>query len=299
MSDDHDHTPRALPQIRLVTEYCSPESLGFVPGTDRLPETLLDCLATLSVLALRDEKVVLVVSGQFVDSVKARLPESPYRDLYGTTRGAGIVGGKTLVVDDEVHVVMDAWTFYDPHVLASLGADPEIVDALRETTEYRGRLARRTAHHEAQHVAMEQSGEDSIDLEGLSWDRQSLLSLAHQVISEYRAELGVPVVLREQHQTDFPLDSLAALRADLRQIVLVDYQQHRDAAKLAYDVAQESHHLWKALAYVAAARRVFGFPIGGPAPDDVAAAEDWDLMAQPHWATLEALLSEIPMGKCA
>ena len=275
--------PDKEPQIRLAVDFCDAEALGVRAGADgaTLTDSLLFCLGVTSALALRDSEVVLVITGDFVESVKARLPEGPYRDSYDRTRGAGTVGGKTLVVSDEVHVLLDAWMFYD---------------ALRDHAEDRGRLARRTASHEACHVAMEQSGEDEVVLDELTWDRQNFVSVAHQVISEYRAELGVPVDLREDYEISLAPDSLAVLRDDLRRIAAVEYQQHRDVDKLAYDVTQQSHHLWKVLAYLAASRRVFGVPLGEPVPYHPADAENWELMVEAHWTTFEKLLSGIPEG---
>lgn len=286
------------PQIRLAVDFCDPETLGVRAGADGaiLTDSLLFCLGVTSALALRDGEVVLVVTGDFVESVKARLPEGPYRDSYDRTRGAGTVGGKTLVVGDEVHVLLDAWMFYEADVIEARGGDADTVAALRDHAEDRGRLARRTASHEARHVAMEQSSEDEVVLDELTWDRQNFLSVAHQVISEYRAELGVPLDLREEYELGLTQGSLAALRDDLRRIATVEYQQHRDVGKLAYDVTQQSHHLWKVLAYLAAARRVFGVPLGEPVPYHPADAENWELMVEAHWATFEKLLNGIPEG---
>lgn len=264
---------------------------------DPQPTSLMNvCRAVLAAYALEPDDVIFVIAGDFVESVKARLPAGPYRDTYDETRGAGTVGGKTMTVGDQIHVVFHAWLFLDPDAVEAEGWDEEAVSLLRKSADARARQVRRTIVHEARHVAIAQAGEANLTLDGVSWQRQNFVSVAQQVIEEYRAELAVPMELREQYEVELPVDSLTALREDLRRIAMVEYQQHLDVGRLAYDVTQQSHHAWKALAYVAAARRVFNVPLADPVPPRVASAEDWLLMADPHWAAFEDLLSHIPDG---
>lgn len=264
---------------------------------DPQPTYLMNvCRAVLASHALDPDEVTFVIAGDFVESVKARLPEGPYRDTYDETRGAGTVGGKTLRVGDQIHVIFHAWLFLDPDAVEAEGWDADAVSQLRESADARAKQVRRTIVHEAQHVAIAQAGEADLALDGLSWQRQNFVSVAQQVIEEYRAELAVPIELREQYEVALPVESLTALRGDLRRIAMVEYQQHLDVGRLAYDITQQSHHAWKALAYVAAARRVFNVPLADPVPPRVASAEDWLLMADQHWVTFEDLLSHVPDG---
>lgn len=142
-----------------------------------------------------------------------------------------------------------------------------------------GRKGERTAFTELlstkeNHVAMDQAGKDEIDLASTPWVRADFLNVAHQVVSECRAE-GVPADLRASEDSVDLLESFAALRADLTRIATVEYQQHRDVGKLAYDVVQRSHHVWKVLAYAAAARRVDGHRVGAAFPSEVTSTEEW------------------------
>lgn len=286
--------PSAVPAVAFVIEDADLVMLGMSPGRPA-PTPLIDfCRAALGLLALRPDEVKLVIAGDFVESVKARLPDGPYRDSFDLERGAGSVGAKTLVVDGEVHVVFPAFLFLDSDA-ARQHLPPEDAEQIVASDGARANRARRTAIHEAQHVAMEQAGEDNPDFSAAGRARQNFLNVAHQVISEYRAELGVPRELREEYETDFPLESLRHLQAALQRYV-VTYQGHGDVDRLAYEVVQETHHLWKALAYVAAARRVMGSETGAPFPDDVAESDLWRLMAEDHWDDLERLLSDIPPG---
>lgn len=268
--------------------------LGMSPEQP-VPTPLIDfCRTSLGLRALRPDEVKLVIAGDFVESVKARLPDGPYRDSFDLERGAGSVGSKTLIVDGEVHVVFPAFLFLDSGA-ARKHLPPEDAEQILASDQARANMARRTAIHEAQHVAMEQAGEDNPDFSAAGWARRNFLNAAHQVISEYRAELGVPRERREEYETDFPLASLRHLPAVLQRYVAT-YQGHRNADRLAYEIVQETLHLWKALAYVAAARRVVGSDIGAPFPDDIVESDLWRLMAADHWDDLEQLLSDIPSG---
>lgn len=289
-----DQGPVAV--VSIVWENVDTSALGM--GTDNPQPTYLMnvCRAVLASHALQPDEVVFVITGDFVESVKARLPEGSYRDAYDENRGAGIVGGKTMRVGDEIHVVFHAWLFLDADATESAGWDAEVVSQLRESADARARQLRRIVVHEAQHVAIEQAGEAEVNLDGLSWQRQNLLSVSHQIIEEYRAELAVPVDLREQHEVEFPVEGLAALREDLRRIATVEYQKHLDVDRLAHEVTQQSLHAWKSLAYVAAARRVYEIPVGGQVPARVSGTEEWRLMADPHWVRFEEMLSRVPAG---
>lgn len=294
-SDEADARVPDVPAARFVLEYVDPTILGISPANPTATETMEFCRGVLSLLALKPESVTLVVSGEFIESVKSRLPDGLYRDSYDLERGAGSVAAKTMRVGDEIHVIMPAWLFLDSDA-AGEKLSAEDAQELISSEDDRARLARRTAVHEAHHVAMYQAGEDDTDFSGEGWARQSFLNVAHQVIAEYRAELGVPRTLREGYETVFPLSSLEVLRSDLHRIAAVEYQQHLDVGRLSYEVGQETHHMWKALAYLTAARRVASIPIGTGFPDDVTNSEVWHLMAQDHWADFERLLSPIPSG---
>lgn len=283
-----------VPAAAVIIEGADLVMLGM--GEEQPVSTpLIDfCRTALGTLALRADEVKLVIAGDFVESVKARLPDGAYRDTFDLERGAGAVGAKTLAVDGEIHVVLPAFLFLDSDA-ARRHLSPEDADQISASEELRANMARRTATHEAQHVVMMQAGEDNPDFSASGWARQNFLNVAHQVISEYRAELGVSRELREDYETDFSLDSLSHLRSALQRSV-ASYGQHRDADRVAYEVVQEMHHVWKALAYVAAARRVAESALGAPFNDDVIESELWKLMAEDHWDDFERLLGGIPSG---
>lgn len=106
----------ALPSglvVELVIEDADLVMLGMDPDRPVATPLMDFCRGALDLLALRPDKVKLVIAGDFVESVKARLPDGPYRDAFDLARGAGAVGAKTLAVDGEVHVVFPAFLFLD------------------------------------------------------------------------------------------------------------------------------------------------------------------------------------------
>lgn len=271
------------------------EALGMDPVNPSPTELMDFCRAALGTLAIRVEEVTFVIAGDFIESVKSRLPAGAYRDAFDVDRGAGTVGAKTMRVGDEIHVIFPAGLFLDS-AWARATLSPEDAEQITGTAEFRAKQVRRTVVHEAQHVAMDQAGEDNQDFGSVPWARHNFLVVAHQVIAEYRAELGVPSDLREAYEAEFPVESLNHLREDLRRITTVEYQSHLNVERLAYDVVQQSHHVWKMLAYVAAARRIAGAGIGEPFPAEMTRTEAWTLMAEPHWRAFEEILSQIPSG---
>ena len=281
---------------RWIAEAVDFEYIGMNSGNPQPTELMIFCCAMLGTAAPDPEKVCFVVTGDFEESVKQRLPEGEYRDSFDTQRGAGMVAAKTLKVSDEIHVVFPQWMFVDTEAALRI-LEPEEAAKIASTEAERAQHVRRTAFHEAQHVAIAQRGEDTVDLDGLGWASKNFVSVAAQIIEEYRAELAVPRELREEHELVFPVDALEHLRADLTRITTVEYQQHLDVGKLSYDVVQQTHHVWKVLAYLVAARRVFGIVPSTAIPADVQRKEAWRLMAAPLWERFEALLSEIPPGQ--
>lgn len=280
----------------LAIEFADLEVLGMQPDRPIATELMTFCTTALEVFALRPDEVTLIITADFVESVKSRLPEGHYRDGFALERGAGEVGGKTMWVDGDIHVLLHAWLFIDASVAAAAALSPEHAASITDSAGERDQQARRTVIHEAQHVAMMQAGEDDLDFSDAPWGRRNLLTLALQLIGEYRAELGVVPDLRSELDRTVPISSFTVLLEDLRRIACVEYQDHLDVGRLSYDVAQQCQHAWKALAYLAAARRVAEVPLGDPLPEAVTGSDEWTLMVGTHWAELETLLGEIPAG---
>lgn len=109
-----DDEELALVTVRVVLEGVGAEVLGMNPAQPEPTELISFCSAVIGTVAPEPEKVALVITGDFVESVKSRLPEGQYRDSFSLERGAGIVGGKAMAVREEIHVLLHAYMFADP-----------------------------------------------------------------------------------------------------------------------------------------------------------------------------------------
>lgn len=277
--------PFVTPVVAYAFEAVDPVLLG-MDAESWIPTDQVNLArAILALTAVDMAKVVLVVTGDLVTSARERLPQDQ-RDAFSDERGAGMLGGKTMAVGDEVHVLMPAWLYADAEAAASLMPETEAAE-VRAGTEARGELARRTIVHEAQHVLMTQNGEAGVEI-AEARARRDFLFLAHDVIDEYRAELGVPASLRAAFEYEVSQETLPAFRDGLKREVQ-DYQRRRNVEALMYGVLAQAQHAWKALANVAAARRVRAVP----EPAD-ANHPDWEELAAPYWERFEELLMSAP-----
>lgn len=275
----------AVPELAgLVLEHLDPALLGVNPEAGTVSPLIYECLKILGAASLRPAETQLVIAGDFVASVRDRLPVGPYRDHYDTTRGDGFVGGKTLTLPDgHIDVVMPAGIFVP-------------VEDDDEAARERILIAIRTVSHEAQHVAMGQAGEAEVtEFENEpGWARRNFLVAADQVIGEYRAEAAIDLALRSALAWE-PVDILRRVRNDLRRVALVDYQEHLDVRRLSQEAGQQAHTAWKLLAYVAASLRNDDGTFED-LPGDVLGNPRWDEMAGAHWARYIEILGKVPPG---
>lgn len=274
-------TNEAPEHSSLLLEYMDSGATAIAARSGLAGDLAARCVEILANIALDAARARLVITGEFVTSVKDRLPASDYRDTYDVRRNEGFVGGKTMAMPDGTTDVLLQSHFFEPTDVEGEQAE-RVVRALR------------TVAHEAHHVAMRQAGEaDASAYDDRSWVRRNLLHVADQVVDEYRAEAGIDQELRNVLGYWDPTAVLGALRDDLRRIALVEYQAHLDVEKLSYDVGQEAQTAWKLLGYVAAAlHQPDGSFEGLPAEvtDDIV----WQLMGAPHWDAFLAVLGKVP-----
>ncbi len=262
--------------IAVTLEYVDVTLLGIDPDAGEFPPLLRDCVGVLAACGVVPDKTRLVITGDFVRSVQDRgEPDSVYHQNYDTRRNTGMVGGKTIPrPDSTVDVLLHAAMF--------VPADDDGAE-----------VAIRTLVHEAQHVVIYQNGEAGDDFESAPWARRNFLTSADQVIEEYRAE---SVASRVAGPSGWNTDGLVALvrtwLKDLRRIAVKEYQFHLDAGKLAYDILQETHTVWKLLAYVVAEQVATDQTL----PTSVVEDDLWALSVAPHWAEFTAMLKAVPGG---
>ena len=78
----------------LTLEAVAPELIGVDVTSGRVPPLMRWCLSALKEIAPDPGRVRMVVTGDFVASVRDRLEGLGH--LYDLTRGSGFVGGKTI-----------------------------------------------------------------------------------------------------------------------------------------------------------------------------------------------------------
>lgn len=261
--------------IAVSLEYVDPELLGIDPAEDEWPPLLRGCAEVLAACGVVAGMTRLVITGDFVRSVQDRgEPGSTYHQNYDLERNTGIVGGKTISRPDSTIDVLLHAAMFDPNA------------------EGMAELAIHTVLHEGQHVVIAQNGEADSDFESVPWARRNFLTAADQVIEEYRAEAVAAGVAPSGWATDDLVESLRSWLEHLQRIALVEYQAHLDAGKLSYDILQQTHTLWKLLAYVVAEQ------VGADQALPTSVTDDylWALMVEPHWTEFTALLAAVPHG---
>lgn len=276
---DEPQEPAA--SVSLVFEYVDPTVLGTDPETGAVPPLIRACAGALIACGVDTVKTRLVITADFVRSVQDRgEPGSIYHESYSTERNTGMVGGKTIPLPDStIDVLLQAGMF----------VPTETDDDADELAQ----LALHTVVHEAQHVAIAQHGEASGDFESAPSARRNLLVAADQVIEEYRAEVvACRMVGPSGWNSDDLVSSTKTWLSDLRRIATVEYQRHLDVGKLAYDILQESHTVWKLLGYVAAEQHVAGQGL----PSGVADDQLWLALIEPQWEEFKHLLAKVPDG---
>lgn len=265
----------------VLLEGCEWPDIGVAPESDKLPELVAWCMAAVGLIAVDSDRVRLVITGDFVQSVRDRTLSEYYRENYDTERSTGTVGGKTMTLaDGSVDVLLHASGF----------RRPESEDDRAEREE----LIRRTTVHEANHVAMEQAGEGALSYNTQTWARQNILGSADSVISEYRAELGVAEFAPFPYQGWDFLEILQDFQIRLKSVDEA-YQESLDVGALSMSVGTQATIVWRVFAYLAAYLRKAegGF---NDLPSEWTDEPIWQRIVGNHWATFTAILEPIPSG---
>ena len=225
----------------------------------------------------------LVVTGDFLASVKDRIDDPLERDFFDLRRNDGLVAAKTMRrLDGRIVVLVPAWWF----AIAP--------DASADHHKSRELHVKRTLVHEARHVAMIQTGEDDRRFDAEPFARRALLMTADQVIGEYRAESGVGAELRVGSPPWDPIAILTSLRCELARVV-TEYQAHPDTPRLSRETWRETSTAWKTLSYCAVelAESGGGF---GELPESVTSHALWRAMVGGHWPRFLEILGPVPSG---
>lgn len=272
-----------LPKVDgpLAVEHVPLELLGMDPAKLVGTELMGLCAAIVRAFAPNPDGVRLVITGDFVSSVRARSVTEHQQQNYDVARNAGEVGGKTMTLPDgTIDVLLPVYLFL---------ADPD-----EEIVAGRTVIATRTVTHEAFHVAMNQAGETVTDYASEPFVRGNLLYIADSVMEEYRAEVSLANNLRTAPEGSWePLQIVTHLRDALRRIACVEYQAHLDVGRLCTEIGVECMHAWQLLAYIAAAHTQSDGAVAA-LPDTVTSDPLWVWMVEPHWSAFTGVLSTFP-----
>lgn len=280
MSEPSGEDEETTSSIALVLEYVDPSLIYVDLDAGTYPQLLRACASCLVACGVDTNKTRLVITGDFVQSVRDRGEAgSTYHENYDTQRNTGMVGGKTIPLPDgTVDVLLQAVMFLPEH---------QETDWLAETTLH-------TLVHEAQHVLTAQNGEQDGDFQSEPWARLNFLTAADQVIEEYRAEcVASEIVGSSGWNGDDLVASINAWLTALRRIATVEYQSHLDVDRFSYDILQQTHTFWKLLAYVVAEQSASGQEL----PAAVAEDDLWALMVEPFWEDFKAILATVPTAE--
>lgn len=261
-------------ELRTVTlEAVAPDAIAVDVEAGSLPELLHWCLDTLARSVPAPEKVSLVVTGDFVGSVRSRLPRGARAENYGVERGTGIVAGKTMDRGDgTIDVILPAFFFS--------------ADAGDEQRSASARIASRTLVHEAAHVAMLQN-EQTFTYSGEPGRDGDLQTLAYEILDEYRAEVTVPLAMRDG---ELPLDFLEGLDTLAEGLgrATAAYQQHHVVPQLLFEVVDAASVAWKQMACMAALERLDSEQ--SSVTDGVRTDPRWERMASARWPAFQQVL---------
>lgn len=270
-TEDQTYPVSAL-QLEWIDD---PVKFGIKNSAGEVPEVILLCLTIASEILPQPDMVSLVLTGDFVGSVRHRLNGADY----SLDRGSGFVGGKTMRNDDgSIDILLHA-------ALAQRAFSPvENPDATL--------LFLHTVAHELNHAAMYQRHESQWEGDRSSWKDANLRSAAVSVIGEYRAELGALEIVPDE-SSSWDLDEIAQNLSNSVENVVLNYQDHRDVNKLVFDVGTQFLMAWKALAYVAA------FEHGRPSAEEpipTPTSQEWLRMGAHSWEEFKAILAPVMSG---
>ena len=264
----------------LALEHVDAGFIGVDPAAGTIPGAMSRCLEVLTRIAVDPGKVRLVVTGDFVGSVRERVDDGPASDDFNLKRGSGMVAGKTMPRDDGSIDVLLPWWFFS----LKLEGEHQV------SADY---LAVRTATHEAQHVAMRQNGQSFVAPAESSWRERNFTNAADSILDEYRAELGVAQLYDNEDSPWAPIDVLSALSRGIA-VAVASYQEHLEVDRLAFELGSVCVVAWKAFAYMAAID--VHSPEKSPVASDVQHDPLWIRMGATSWPHFRAALASAPSG---
>lgn len=241
---------------------------------------LTSCLATLASTVSDPATCRLILTGDFEDSVKARLDPTSGAD-YSVERGEGTVLGKTIYSEGIFDVLMPAGLFMN-HAGSS-------------SQDLAWQLIHRTVEHEGLHVRLKQLGESPLQpLVATTSPTEFLRETAKNIVEEFRVESAID-------PASYPLVKPAGIDGELAhwvetmmRVAFEEYPQHQSVDRLWVGVLQACQDAWTRLGYVAAALEASKGALD-PRPPHGGERFLWDELVSSQWTEfVDALRSAGP-----
>ena len=243
-----------------------------------------DLAELLAGLVDRPGDTTLVIAVDFVEAVMRRDDSSVH---YSTTRGSGMVGGRTMPrKDGKTDVLIDGNWLVDRDSYGRMIPKASGVE-----------LMRRSIQHEAQHVVMHQrgSGFEAYGREKIpGLIDVHLLDFASLILDEHRAEWGA--IALSAHDYPSTYDVAEVLSALGTQLTAIDesYQQSQDVQALMEGTLIACQTFWVSLAYWAAEYR---------SPDSIASLPEeilriplWERYVGDSWPAISDAFCRVPVA---
>ena len=280
--------PSAQTRCRIELDGWDPEIAKSVwpdPRPEALQQGFIELAELLHQLVDDPTVVTLVIPADFAEAVQRRQPGVPYT----LERGSGLVGGRTMPLDNErIDVLINAGPLlaFDENNMPILNREP--MDIIR-----------RTVVHEAQHAVMHQRGSGQFDIEPVDGPfSRHLAENAAIVCDEHRAEWHAVQLTESEPPT--VSDVTAVLETLSRQLAAANeaYQKSPSdpdaVGNLAGAVLTACDAFWTSLGYWAAQHRKDDSNIAD-LPAEITALPLWQRYAGDVWNLLQGSLAALPV----
>ncbi|GAB3396892.1 hypothetical protein [Amycolatopsis echigonensis] len=247
--------------------------------TDELADRIAETSHIISQRVIDPDQVELVVTGDFVASVRARATNAVEANHYSPERGSGVAIAKTIVDGDRSIIVVPGFV---------LSGVENVFDE----------LGRHCISHEALHALLKQRGEDTSAASARLATTQSerdYLTSAGVIAEEYRVEACLAVegsTPPTTSQSGFD-DALEAARLTFLDAIILRHpaeSMHRPSAT----ARQGTHHLGIQLGYLAAELTNAHGTVPAIPPTALARNPLWARLVGPSWQRIAGVLSELP-----
>lgn len=255
------------------------------PRPEALQQGFIELAELLHQLVDDPTAVTLVIPADFAEAVQRREPGVPYT----LERGSGLVGGRTMPVnDDRIDVLINAgWLLArDENNMPILDREPMTV-------------IRRTLIHEAQHAVMHQRGSAHYEIEPVDgpFSRQ-FAAQAAKVCDEHRAEWNAVQLTESKPPTVGDVTDVLEMLGRQLSAANEAYQNspsEPDAVwNLASAVFTACDAFWTSLGYWAAQHRKDDANIA-ELPAEITALPLWQRYGGDVWNLLQDSLPALPV----